>query len=108
MIFAGDEIGLEGIDGEDSRRPMPWHRPERWDHETLGAYRDLIAVRQAHPALRRGGLRWVIEADDAIGYLRETGRTDPGGGGAGGVARCAAARTLAGSGSAETLYGGSI
>src|SRR3546814_3184256 len=23
MIFAGDEIGLEGVLGEDSRRPMP-------------------------------------------------------------------------------------
>ena len=29
MIFAGDEIGLEGVNGEDSRRPMPWHRRER-------------------------------------------------------------------------------
>jgi len=72
MVFAGDELGLEGVNGEDSRRPMPWHRPESWDHRTLDAYRDLIAVRQAHPALRRGGLRWVIETDDALGYLRET------------------------------------
>jgi alpha-glucosidase len=72
MIFAGDEIGLEGTNGEDSRRPMPWNRPEAWDHETMDAYRDLIAVRREHEALRRGGLRWVIETDDAIGYLRET------------------------------------
>ena len=35
-------------------------------------FTDLIAVRQAHPALRRGGLRWVIAGDDAIGFLRET------------------------------------
>jgi alpha-glucosidase len=72
MVFAGDEIGLEGTNGEDSRRPMPWHRPERWDYKTLDAYRDLIAVRQAHPALRRGGLRWVLTSSDAIGFLRET------------------------------------
>ena len=31
MIFAGDEIGLEGVNGEDARRPMPWHRREEWD-----------------------------------------------------------------------------
>lgn len=72
MIFAGDEIGLEGVNGEDARRPMPWHRPETWDLQTLAAYRELIAVRQQHPALRRGGLRWVIDSNDAIGYLRET------------------------------------
>jgi alpha-glucosidase len=24
MVFAGDELGLEGVIGEDSRRPMPW------------------------------------------------------------------------------------
>ena len=72
MIFAGDELGLEGVNGEDSRRPMPWHLPHSWDHATLDAYRDLIAVRQAHPALRRGGLRWVLETDDAIGFLRES------------------------------------
>ncbi|AZI59300.1 glycoside hydrolase family 13 protein [Nakamurella antarctica] len=72
MVFAGDEIGLEGTNGEDSRRTMPWDRPEDWDQETLAVYRDLIAVRHAHPALRRGGLRWVVQTDDAIGYLRET------------------------------------
>lgn len=72
MIFAGDEIGLEGINGEDARRPMPWHRPHTWDHATFDAYRDLLAVRREHPALRRGGLRWVVRDDDALGFLRET------------------------------------
>jgi len=24
MVFAGDELGLEGVNGEDARRPMPW------------------------------------------------------------------------------------
>jgi alpha-glucosidase len=72
MIFAGEELGLEALDGEHARTPMPWSRPGSWDRGTLDAFRDLIAVRRAHPALRTGGLRWVIEADDAIGYLRET------------------------------------
>ena len=72
MVFAGDEIGLEGTNGEDSRRTMAWDRQDSWDRETHSVYRDLIAVRQAHPALRRGGLRWVVQSDDALGYLRET------------------------------------
>jgi len=28
MVFAGDELGLEGVIGEDSRRPMPWAKVE--------------------------------------------------------------------------------
>ena len=71
MIFAGEELGLQGIDGEDARRPMPWRRPADWDSATLVAFRELIALRRRHSALRRGGLRWVIAADDAIGFLRE-------------------------------------
>ncbi len=72
MIFAGEELGFEGVDGEASRRPMPWLRRAEWDHDTFAMFTELIAVRQAHPALRRGGLRWVVAADDALGYLRET------------------------------------
>ncbi len=72
MIFAGEELGLQAVDGEHARTPMPWSRPESWDHTTLTAFRELIALRAAHPALRTGGLRWVIAADDAVGYLRET------------------------------------
>ncbi len=28
MLWSGDEIGLEGINGEDGRRPFPWGRQE--------------------------------------------------------------------------------
>ena len=71
MLFAGDEIGLEGINGEDSRRTMPWHRPDDWDRTTLAAYADLAQVRRAHVALRRGGLRWAHVDDDTIAFVRE-------------------------------------
>ena len=53
MIFSGEELGFEGRDGEDSRRPIPWHRRAEWDTETLGTFRDLIRIRHTHPALRR-------------------------------------------------------
>ncbi|GAA3446154.1 alpha-amylase family glycosyl hydrolase [Planomonospora venezuelensis] len=71
MVFAGDELGLEGSWGEDARRTMPWEHPQAWDTRTLGAYRDLIALRRGEPALTGGGLRWLHVSDDAVAYLRE-------------------------------------
>ncbi|NYG54821.1 glycoside hydrolase family 13 protein [Nocardioides perillae] len=71
MVFAGDEIGLEGVTGEDARRPMPWHRRESWDEATLATYAALARLRADLPALRRGGLRWAHASDDALAWLRE-------------------------------------
>lgn len=77
VLFAGDEGGAVGTNGEHARVTMPWSQIEagggpEWDAETFEVYRSLIALRAAHPALREGGLRWVVIEDDAIGYLRET------------------------------------
>ena len=71
MVFAGDEIGLEGAWGEDARRTMPWDRPETWDTEVLDTYRRLIALRRSSAALARGGIRYAHVSSDAIAYLRE-------------------------------------
>jgi alpha-glucosidase len=72
MVFAGDELGLDGSWGEDARRPMPWGRPESWDRVLLDAYRTLIGLRRSLPALVRGGIRFAQVSADAIAYLRET------------------------------------
>jgi alpha-glucosidase len=72
MVFAGDEIGLEGEWGEDARRTMPWDRRESWDTELLDQYRRLIALRRSSEPLARGGIRYVFVDDDVIAYLRET------------------------------------
>nr|WP_055501681.1 glycoside hydrolase family 13 protein [Nonomuraea pusilla] len=71
MLYAGDELGLEGAWGEDGRRTMPWDRRDSWDTRTLAAYRGLGALRGAHDALRHGGLRWVHASRDALVFLRE-------------------------------------
>jgi alpha-glucosidase len=71
MVFAGDEIGLEGEWGEDARRTMPWSRPESWDTGLLDAYRRLVALRRQSRALAHGGIRYVHVSADAIAYLRE-------------------------------------
>jgi alpha-glucosidase len=72
MIFAGDELGLEGEWGEDARRTMPWGRPDSWDTRLLETYRQLIALRRSRVALARGSVRYAYVGDDAISYLRET------------------------------------
>lgn len=72
MVFAGDELGLEGGWGEDARRTMPWGRPETWDTSLLEEYRRLIALRRSEDALARGGIRYAFTGSDAIAYLRET------------------------------------
>ncbi len=72
MVFAGDELGLEGAWGEDARRTMPWDDPGAWDTTLLDGYRKLAALRRSLPALQRGGIRYVHAEADAVCYLRET------------------------------------
>jgi alpha-glucosidase len=72
MLFAGDELGLEGAWGEDGRRTIPWDAPDTWDTTLLEATRRLAALRRSSATLARGGIRYVHVADDAIAYLRET------------------------------------
>ncbi|GIF69127.1 alpha-glycosidase [Asanoa ishikariensis] len=72
MVYAGDEIGLTGTNGEDARRPFPWDRPERWDRRTFDVYARLAALRRDAEPLRRGGLRWVHAHGDVLVFLRES------------------------------------
>ncbi|MDQ1248198.1 MAG: alpha-glucosidase, partial [Actinomycetota bacterium] len=72
MIWAGDELGLGGINGEDARRAMPWDTPATWHSGTLAAYRALAAVRAGCDALRSGGLRWAYTDANRVAFLRET------------------------------------
>jgi alpha-glucosidase len=70
MVFAGDELGVLGVNGEDGRRPMPWEGGG--NPTTFATLRSLIGLRRRHESLRNGCLRWVHASDDAIAYLRET------------------------------------
>ncbi|GIG19900.1 alpha-glycosidase [Cellulomonas chitinilytica] len=76
-LFAGDEGGATGTNGEHGRVPMPWDQiaaggGPRWDASTFELYRGLIALRRSSRALREGGLRWAVVEDDAVAFLRET------------------------------------
>lgn len=72
MIFQGDEIGAEGLWGEDARTTFPWEHRDKWDIETFDLYKQLISLRKSNEALIDGGLRWVQVTDDLVCYLRET------------------------------------
>lgn len=72
MVFAGDELGLTGDDGEHARTPMPWHDAERLDGDLHRTYRELLRLRHDLEPLRRGGMRWLVADDDAMAWLRET------------------------------------
>lgn len=69
-VYYGDEVGLTGENSDVGRTPMPWDAA-RWDQQVLDGHRSLIAARHASPALRRGGMRWVLTADDVVVFLRE-------------------------------------
>jgi glycosidase len=71
FVYYGEEIGMDGGDDPDCRRPMIWDE-KRWDKGTLAFYRKLIEIRQSHPALQRGALT-MLEAD-ALVFLRHTER----------------------------------
>jgi len=72
VVFAGDEFGLTGTDGEASRTPIPWGaETEPEVASRLALYRELIALRRAHPVLSTGGLRWIHVDDASVVFVRE-------------------------------------
>jgi alpha-glucosidase len=69
MLFAGDELGMEGHWGEDARRTIQWDEPVP---PLFEQYRRLIALRRSSEALARGGIRYAFVDEDVIAYIRET------------------------------------
>lgn len=73
-IFMGDEIGLEGTSGEDSRRTINWDDKSGWDLEFFAKTKELVHLRRNEIALISGGLRWLAADDDYLAFLRESKR----------------------------------
>ncbi len=69
-IYYGDEIGLEGGEDPDCRRPFPWDG--EWDRELLSDLKWLIAIRRARPALREGEPRFLAAKGRALILSRRT------------------------------------
>ena len=71
MIFAGDEFGLDGYNGENSRTPIPWDGERPSETSMIETYAKLAKVRKSHKALVDGSLRFLYSSDEAIVFVRE-------------------------------------
>jgi alpha-glucosidase len=71
-IFMGDEIGLEGTNGDDTRKTMTWDDTSTWDLEFLAEVKKLTHLRLSEDAFLNGGLRWIAAEDGYVAYLRES------------------------------------
>ncbi len=71
VIFAGDELGVTGENGEHSRTTMPWDRLHDFD-EQIELYASLVRLRREHPSLSHGGMRWLHVDDASLLFVRET------------------------------------
>lgn len=68
-IYYGDEIGMEGRHDPDCRRAFPWDE-SRWNIGLRDFVKQCIALRKAHPALRRGEYTSLYARDGVYAYLR--------------------------------------
>ena len=74
-IYYGDEIGLDGRHDPDCRKAFPWDE-SRWNHDLRAYFQRCIALRKAHPALRRGSFEVLLSKNDVYAFARQgEGRT---------------------------------
>ena len=67
LVYYGDEAGLEGGKDPDNRRTYPWGRE---DQELIGWYRKLAQIRNTHPVLQTGYIRFWAMNDDVFCFTR--------------------------------------
>lgn len=67
VIYYGDEAGLCGGRDPMNRLPFPWGREDK-ALQTL--YRQLAALKNAHPALRWGNIRFEWAAGGILRFSR--------------------------------------
>jgi len=76
-LYYGDEVGVTGGDDPYNRAPYPW--PDlggQPDGALRDVFRQLVALRRAHPVLRHGSLEAPLHADaNVLVRLRRLGRT---------------------------------
>ncbi|MCM3629512.1 alpha-glycosidase [Paenibacillus glycanilyticus] len=71
-IYYGDEVGMNGEGDPDCRKCMVWE-PEQQNEELLAFYKQALALRSKHAALRSADIRFVQAEDGVIVYERREG-----------------------------------
>jgi len=74
VIWAGDEFGLDGLNGEHSRTPLPWNGELPTDPTLIDVYSTLAKLRKENSALGDGSMRFVYASNEAIVYVRENAK----------------------------------
>lgn len=74
VIWAGDEFGLDGLNGEHSRSPLPWNGELPNDPTLIDVYSTLAKLRKENSALGDGSMRFVYASNEAIVYVRENAK----------------------------------
>ncbi|MBS3787258.1 glycoside hydrolase family 13 protein [Candidatus Bipolaricaulota bacterium] len=71
-IYYGDEIGMEGGEDPDCRRPYPWNK-DRYNKNLFEFFQNLINLRSETTALRQGSFREISSTDHVFVYRRQSG-----------------------------------
>lgn len=76
-VYYGDEIGIRGAPDPDARYQdrfarwtFPWDRPAEWDRNLLAYFKAAIALRHAHPVLRRGEFTPLYSQGNVFAFVR--------------------------------------
>ena len=70
-IYYGDEADIDGVVGtnEGCRYPMPWDKDFRGG-EKYQLYHTMTRLKREHPALSRGGMKFLYAGSDAFAIAR--------------------------------------
>ena len=69
-VYYGDELGLDGGYEPACRNTIPWPRVETLKGDLWQAMQAAIALRKAHPVLRRGTYTTLLAAGNTLAYRR--------------------------------------
>jgi glycosidase len=77
-VYYGDEIAIRGsanteerFHDREARWTFPWQDENQWDKEMLAYFREVIALRHAHPALRRGSYHELYAQGEVYAFARK-------------------------------------
>ena len=54
-----------------ARRTFPWYEPQQWDRAMLRYFKELIALRHAHPVLRHGQFYQLAAEGGCFAFARQ-------------------------------------
>ncbi len=74
VVWAGDEFGLDGYNGEHSRTPLPWNGELPTEPTLIDTYAGLAKLRRENKALTDGSMRFVYASKEAVAYVRENAK----------------------------------